>query len=132
MNNLRESEIRKESLDIVVETYRVANMLKTSSKPGFRTKLVDSAFLVSSSIAKAFITLQNEQIESEIELALKEIESIRKCLLKIEKKTLLEKTDLHPLSLLLNREQVELEELLIKSRIINAEAPSPKLEKVCI
>lgn len=132
MNNLRESEIRKESLDIVVETYTVANLLKTTTKPAFRTKLVDSAFLVSSSIAKAFISLQNEQIEAEIELALKEIETIRKYLVKIEMKTLLAEADLQPLRLLLEREQGELDELLNVSRILNTDAPSPKLEKVCI
>ena len=132
MNNLRESEIRKESLDIVVETYRVANLLKTTTKPAFRTKLVDSAFLVSSSIAKAFICLQNEQIEAEIELALKEIGIIRQYLVKIGKKTLLGETDLQPLRLFLDREQDELEALLISSRILNADTPSPKLEKVCI
>ena len=132
MNNLRESEIRKESLDIVVETYRVANLLKNTTKPAFRAKLVNSAFLVSSSIAKAFICLQNERIEAEIELALKEIEIIRKYLIKIEAKTLLAVADLRPLGSLLDREQNELEVLLISSRILNADAPSPKLEKVCI
>ena len=132
MNNLRESEIRKESLDIVVETYKVANLLKNSTKPAFRAKLVNSAFLVSSSIAKAFISLQNDQIEAEIELALKEIETIRKYLVKIETKTLLAAVDLQPLDLLLDREQAELEELLTVSRILNTDAPSPKLEKVCI
>ena len=132
MNNLRESEIRKESLDIVVETYKVANLLKNSTKPAFRAKLVNSAFLVSSSIAKAFICLQNDQIEAEIELALKEIEKIRKYLVKIETNTLLAVADLQPLDLLLDREQAELDELLTVSRVLNTDAPSPKLEKVCI
>jgi dsDNA-specific endonuclease/ATPase MutS2 len=132
MNNHRESEIRKESLDIVVETYRVANLLKSCTKPKFRTQLVDSAFLVSSSIAKAFILLQNEKIEEEIGLALKGINKIRKSLVRIEKKSLLNVSDIRPLKALLDSSLDELEALLAASQIRNIDAPSPKLEKACI
>ena len=132
MNNLRESEIRKEALDIVVETYRVANLLKPCTKPKFRTNLVDSAFLVSSSIAKAFILLQNDKIEAEIISALKGINKLRKSLVKIEKKSLLNIKDILPLKALLERELDELENLLTASQTLNIDAPSPKLEKACI
>ena len=132
MNNLRESEIRKESLEIVVETYRIANLLNKSTEPAFRTKLVDSAFLVSSSIANAFNFLPDEKIEVEIELALKEIKAIRKYLLMVEKKTVLGEVEIQPLRLLLDGEQDELDELLMSSRILSAYVPLPKLEKVCI
>ena len=132
MNNLRESEIRKESLDIVVETYRVANLLKPCTKPKFRANLVSSAFLVSSSIAKAFIYLQNDKIEAEIGLALKGINKLRKSLVRIEKKSLLNVSDIQPLKVLLASGLDELEELLTASQMLNIDVPSPKLEKVCI
>ena len=76
MINIRETEIRNESLEIVVETYRVANLITDASKQLLRTKLVDSAFMVSASIAKAFIALQNDEFEADLAHALRGIDSL--------------------------------------------------------
>jgi hypothetical protein len=74
MINLRETEIRNESLELVVETYRIANLITDQGKQDIRMKLIDCAFMVSSSIAKAFIALQDDQFESDMAQALKGID----------------------------------------------------------
>ena len=65
MINVRETEIRSESLEIVMEAYKVANNLPDSSI-NFKSKLVDKAFMVSSRIANAFIALEDHHFETEI------------------------------------------------------------------
>jgi hypothetical protein len=132
MINLRETEIRNESLEIVVETYRVANLITDSSKQSLRTKLVDAAFMVSASIAKAFIALQNDQFEADIAHALKEIDSLLESLHKIEAESLLDVEECQPLRIILGSEQQELWQLLAASQTNNSFTLSPKLEKACI
>ena len=132
MINLRETEIRNESLEIVIETYRVANLITDASKQWLRIKLVDCAFLVSSSIAKAFIALQDEQFEVDIEHALKGIDSLQDYLLEIESEKLLEVQELQPLRFILGTEQLELQQLLSSSHANNSYTLLPKLERVCI
>lgn len=130
MVNLRETEIREESLALVVETYRVANLITDSSKQLLRTNLVDSAFLVSSSIAKAFNALQDDDFESDIAKALAGIDIILEYLQEVE--SILDRTEVQPLRNILNSEQQELEQLQAISQTNNSYTLSPKLEKACI
>jgi len=130
MVNLRETEIREESLTLVVETYRVANLLTDSSKQLLRTNLVDSAFVVSSSIAKAFNALQDDDFESDIAKALAGIDTILEYLREVE--SILDRTEVQPLQNILNSEQQELEQLQAISQTNNSYTLSPKLEKACI
>lgn len=130
MVNLRETEIREESLTLVVETYRVANLITDSSKQLLRTNVVDSAFLVSSSIAKAFNALQDDDFESDIAKALAGIDTILEYLREVE--SILDRTEVQPLRNILNSEQQELEQLQAISQTYNSHTLSPKLEKACI
>ena len=132
MINLRETEIRNESLELVVETYRLASLITDPAKHSLRTKLVDCAFMVSSSIAKAFIALQDEEFEREIAQALNGIETILGYLQEIESENLLAISEVQPLQNILDSEEQELSQLLSTSRINNSYAFSPKLEKACI
>jgi hypothetical protein len=132
MINLRETEIRNESLEIVVETYRVANLITDSSKQSLRTQLVDDAFMVSSSIAKAFIALQNDDFETDLAHALKGIDSLLESLQKVESESLLDLGECQPLRIILGSEQQELQQLLAASQTNSSYTLSPKLEKVCI
>lgn len=132
MINLRETEIRDESLEIVVETYRVANLITDSSKQPLRTKLVDGAFMVSASIAKAFIALQDDQFEADLVHALEGINSLLQSLHNIEVESLLEVVECQPLRIILGSEQQELQQLLAASQTNNSYTLSPKLEKACI
>jgi hypothetical protein len=132
MINLRETEIRNESLEIVVETYRVANLITDASKQSLRIQLVDCAFLVSSSIAKAFIALQNDEFEANLTHALKGIDSLLESLHKIESESLLDLEECQPLRIILGSEQQELQQLLAASQTSNSYTLSPKLEKACI
>ena len=132
MINLRETEIRNESLEIVVETYRVANLITDSSKQSLRTKLVDGAFMVSASIAKAFIALQNDQFEADLADALEGIDSLLESLNNIESESLIDFEECQPLRIILGSEQQELQQLLAASQTNNAYTISPKLEKACI
>ena len=132
MVNLRETEIREESLALVVETYRVANLITDSSRQSMRTKLVDCAFQVSSSIAKAFIALQDEDFEADIAQALTGIDSIMDYLKEVASESLLNIKELQPLYNILDSEQQELIQILAASQTSNSYAFSPKLEKVCI
>ena len=130
MVNLRETEIREESLALVVETYRVANLITDSAKQLLRTNLVDSAFLVSSSIAKAFNALQDDDFESDIAKALAGIDIILEYLQEVE--SILDGTEVQPLRNILFSEQQELEQLQAISQTNNSYTLSPKLEKACI
>jgi len=132
MVNLRETEIREESLALVVETYRVANLITDSSRQSMRTKLVDCAFQISSSIAKAFIALQDEDFEADIAQALTGIDSIMDYLKEVASESLLNIKELQPLYNILDSEQQELIQILAASQTSNSYAFSPKLEKVCI
>ena len=132
MINLRETEIRNESLEIVVETYRVANLITDSTKQPLRTKLVDGAFMVSASIAKAFIALQNDEFEAELAHALRGIDSLLESLNNIESESLIDFEECQPLRIILGSEQQELQQLLAASQTNNAYTLSPKLEKACI
>lgn len=132
MINLRETEIRNESLEIVVETYRVANLITDSSKQSLRTQLVDHAFMVSSSIAKAFIALQNDEFEAGLAQALAGIDILLEYLHQIESEKLLDLVECQPLRIILGSEQQELQQLLAASQSNNSYTLSPKLEKACI
>ena len=132
MINLREAEIREESLALVVEAYRVANLITDSSRQSLRTKLVDCAFQVSSSIAKAFIALQDEDFATHIAQALAGIDSIMEYLQVVASESLLDIIELQPLRDILDSEQQELTQLLAASQTNNFYTFSPKLEKVCI
>ena len=132
MINLRETEIRNESLEIVVETYRVANLITDSSKQSLRTQLVDRAFMVSSSIAKAFIALQNDDFEADLAQALAGIDILLEYLHQIESEKLLDLVECQPLRIILGSEQQELQQLLASSQSNNSYTLSPKLEKACI
>lgn len=132
MINLRETEIRNESLEIVVETYRVANLITDSSKQSLRTQLVDRAFMVSSSIAKAFIALQNDEFEADLAQALAGIDILLEYLHQIESEKLLDLGECQPLRIILGSEQQELQQLLAASQTNNSYNLSPKLEKACI
>lgn len=132
MINLRETEIRNESLEIVIETYRVANLIADPSKHSLRTQLVDCAFLVSSSIAKAFIALQEDEFEADITRALEGINSLIAFLHKIETESLLDKAECQPLRIILGSEQEELLHLLAVSQTNNSYTISPRLERACI
>jgi hypothetical protein len=132
MINLRETEIRNESLEIVIETYRVANLITDPSKQSLRTQLVDSAFMVSSSVAKAFIALQNDEFEGELAQALSAIVSVMEYLHKIETELLVDKIECQPLRIILGSEQQELQQLLAASQTNNSYTLSPKLERACI
>ncbi len=132
MINLRETEIRNESLEIVVETYRVANLITDSTKQSLRTKLVDGAFMVSASIAKAFIALQNDQFEADLADALEGIDYLLQSLQKIEVGSLLKVEECQPLRIILGSEQQELQQLLAASQTNSSYTLSPKLEKACI
>ena len=132
MINLRETEIRNESLEIVVETYRVANLITDSSKQSLRTQLVDRAFMVSSSIAKAFIALQNDDFEADLAQALAGIDILLEYLHQIESEKLLDLVECQPLRIILGSEQQELQQLLAASQSNNSYTLSPKLEKACI
>ena len=132
MINLRETEIRNESLEIVVETYRVANLITDSSKQSLRTQLVDCAFMVSSSIAKAFIALQNDDFEADLAQALAGIDILLEYLHQIESEKLLDLGECQPLRIILGSEKQELQQLLAASQTNNAYTLSPKLEKACI
>ena len=129
MVNLRETEIREESLALVVETYRVANLITDSSKQLLRTNLVDIAFKVSSSIAKAFIALQDDDFASDITKALAGIDSIMGYLQEVE--SILEIKEVQPLRNILDSEQQELLQLLTTSQTSNSYIFSAKLEKAC-
>jgi hypothetical protein len=132
MINLRETEIRNESLEIVIETYRVASLITDSSKQLLRTQLVDSAFMVSSCVAKAFIAFQNDEFEADLLRALEGIDAVLGYLDKIEFDLLLDKIECQPLRIILGSEQQELLQLLSASQIDNSYTLSPKLEKACI
>lgn len=132
MINLRETEIRNESLEIVVETYRVANLIIDASKQFLRIQLVDSAFMVSASIAKAFVALQDDQFEADLAHALRGIDSLLESLLKIEAESLIDLEECQPLRIILGSEQQELQQLLAASQTYNSYTLSPKLEKACI
>lgn len=132
MINLRETEIRNESLELVVETYRIANLITDQGKYEIRMKLIDAAFMVSSSIAKAFIALQDDQFESDMAQALRGIDSIWGYLEEIVAESLLDDTEVQPLRDILDSEGRELLQLLSTSQINNSYAFTPKLEKVCI
>jgi len=132
MINLRETEIRNESLEIVVETYRVANLITDSSKQSLRTQLVDCAFMVSSSIAKAFIALQNDDFEADLAQALAGIDILLEYLHQIEYEKLLDLGECQPLRIILGSEKQELQQLLAASQTNNSYTISPKLEKACI
>ena len=132
MINLRETEIRNESLEIVVETYRVANLITDSSKQSLRTQLVDCAFMVSSSIAKAFIALQNDDFETDLAQALAGIDILLEYLHQIEYEKLLDLGECQPLRIILGSEKQELQQLLAASQTNNSYTISPKLEKACI
>jgi len=132
MINLRETEIRNESLELVVETYRLASLITDPAKHSLRTKLVDFAFRVSSSIAKAFIALQDEQFEADIAQALNGINTILGYLQEIDSENLLTKSEVQLLRNILDSEEHELSQLLSTSRINHSYAFSPKLEKACI
>ena len=132
MINLRETEIRNESLEIVVETYSVANLITDSTKQSLRTKLVDGAFMVSASIAKAFIALQNDEFEADLAHALRGIDSLLESLNNIESESLIDFKECQPLRIILGSEQQELQQLLAASQTNNSYTISPKLEKACI
>jgi len=132
MINLRETEIRNESLELVVEVYRIANLIDDQERHELRMKLIDCAFMVSSSIAKAFIALQDDQFESDMAHALRGIGSISGYLEEIDAENLLDHTEVQPLRDILDSEGRELLQLLSASQINNSYAFSPKLEKVCI
>jgi len=131
MINVRETEIRSESLEIVMEAYKVANNLPDSSI-NFKSKLVDKAFMVSSRIANAFIALEDDHFETEIMLALEGIVSINNDLSQLQIGPPFAKIDLQPFQLLLKNEKIELQELLAASKTNNVDTLTPKLEKVCI
>ena len=131
MINVRETEIRSESLEIVMEAYKVANNLQDSST-NYKGKLVDKAFMVSSRIANAFIALEDDHFETEIRLALEGIASINNDLNQLQIGPPLAKIDLQPFQLLLKNEKTELQSLLAASKANNADILSPKLGKVCI
>jgi len=132
MINIRETEFREESLALAIEAYRVAYLLPSNEYQSLRLEIVDAAFSVSSSIAKAFIALQNDQFEDELAIALKGIKLISKRLKRIEKTSLLEAKEIKGLQQSLWQEQQELEKLLAASQLVNTAILNPKLERACI
>ena len=132
MVNLRETEIRSESLEIVVETYQVASLIIDPSKQVMRTKLVDCAFQVSSSVAKVFIALQDDEVEENITQALSGIDTLSEYLHEIESGSLLDSAEIQPLRIILGAEKQELLLLLADYLSKNSHTISPKLERACI
>ena len=96
MINLRETEIRDESTNLVVESYRLSKLIKGSGKWQIRTKLVDTAFKVSSSIAISFASLQHDEFEAAISLAIDEINQVLTTILEIEGESLIDTSELKP------------------------------------
>ena len=132
MINIRESEIREGSLDLEVESYRIAALLANSMKKSFRNRLVDTAFLVSASVAKAFISAQENQFQNEVEKALSIIETLFVLINRIRLSEALDLKEVDPIILLLTGEKHELQELLVASQTFSNATLSPKLERACI
>lgn len=132
MVNNRETEIRDESLNLVVETYRAVNSLPNTINQATRYRLMDGCFSLSAKIAEVFKPAQNESSELTVTNALKKlIETINR-VEKIEKKFELDPFIMERLHHLLEELRVELLFLLSELREINSETYSPKLAVVCI
>ena len=127
----RESEIREESLALAVAAYALVGNLEKESPGYFRSQFVDNCFNVSSVIAKAFTTVQNEDSEQFVANGLEEINKIIKTTLSI-RKTSDEGKSLAIFLHLAEELKVELIELLSAIKLKNSDLFSPKLEPTCI
>lgn len=130
MINVREPEIRNESLELVVEAHLVANQLLSSDCQTLRAQLLDSAFLVSSNVANAFTALQDVQFEAELEAALTSIATMKEYLEYINANH--KHVNFRNLHNIMEEAQEELESVMADTHRINVDFITPKLEKVCI
>lgn len=132
MINIRESEIREEALLLTIATYEVVGNLLESTTLDQKNKLIDESFLVSSLIAEAFKTKQNEGSEQDLEVGLIKLIELNK-----QAESLRDQCSDNGISLdnflhLALELQVELTELHSAMKQINSESYSPKLETTCI
>ncbi|MEN8250382.1 MAG: four helix bundle protein [Bacteroidota bacterium] len=132
MEKLRESEIRSESLELVVETYRIMQILPESVEHKFKIDFLNISFLISSQIADAFSALQNDQAEDNVKNALKGINDLSDHLKTLDEEKFTAQKELNEIRHLVSRIQEDLEVFLATLQIIKLDRFSPKLEKTCI
>ena len=132
MINQREPEIRNESLELVVEAYRIVNLLPPHVDQKIKNQLLDDSFHVSSGVAEAFRTAQNIQSEQDLDRILCKLLGIKDLILLLEKNYgfVNDETDLF--MNVLEQLHVELVELLAGIKLINTDLFTPKLDSACI
>ena len=131
MTTNRESEIREESLSLAVAAYNMVGNMDQVSTHHVRSQIVDNCFHVSSLIAKAFSTVQNEDSEQFVARGLEQLNKIIKTTLEIS----ITSDEGKSIELFLHiAEELKLEliDLLSAIKLKNSESFSPKLEPTCI
>lgn len=132
MINIRELEIREESLSLTVTAYEAMANLNGDVDSERKGKLMDESFRVSSLLAEAFRTKQNEGSERDIKIGLVKLLELKKQFSKLVDYSIDCGASIERFLHQAEELQVELTELLSAIRLINADFYSPKLESTCI
>lgn len=132
MEKLRESEIRNESLQLVVETYRIVQILPEEADQRLKINFLNTSFKVSSVIANAFSALQNDEAEESIKTGLASIDDLKMNISILDKDKLAHENEFNRLKEIITLIQEDLESFLASIQIIKLDKFSPKLEVACI
>jgi len=132
MINNRESEIRDKSLALTVVAYDLASSLTQLVTINLKNQILDECFNISSGIAEAFRTNQNDVSVNTLENCLYRLISL-KTLTSTDNSIRQAKTNLHRhfIEVATTLEE-ELEHLLEMMKRLNADEYEPKLELACI
>ena len=132
MINLRESEIRDESLSLTVAAYQVLTHLEESVGQKRRNRLMDDSFLVSSLIAEAFRSSLVENSENDIKVGLSILLDLKVAAENLKVRATDQGESIDKFVHIAEELQVELTELLTAIIHLNTEIFTPKLEIACI
>jgi hypothetical protein len=132
MEKLKEFEIREESLQLVVETYRVVQLLPAEFDQKVKIKMLNTSFKVSSFIADTYAAIQNEVAEKNISSALKNLKRLNRVISRLSKQNLIGQVNLETLKSIAHEIQEDLEIFLASIQVNKLDQFSPKLEKTCI
>ena len=131
MINIRTSEIRDESLEMLKEVHSVENIiLNTLGEPC--SSLLYQGFNISSSIASALCTISDGEFETYINGALEGVLLLSDEIIQLQRSPQCASVDFEPIYSKISHFQRALEDILIACKINLGEQLSPKLEKACI
>lgn len=131
MINIRASEIRDESVEMLKEVHCIENIIMNNLGET-ASSILHLGFTISSSIATALCTISDDEFETNITRAQEGILTLNDEIVLLEQSRQYSSVDFELIFSKISHLQRALEDILIVCKINLSEQLSPKLEKACI